>query len=162
MSLKYLTNFWRSLEILLINCKVKLKLKWAKCFSAAGNDNTNPNPNNIIFTIKDTKLYVSLALLSAKDNKKLSKLLKTGMERLAYWNEYKTKTEKKIQQMSMGVFSSHILSESIDYLILFIQIKITMLKDLTLQNIFYQIGILIIATSSSMKWSFVTNSLILI
>ena len=151
MSLKYLTNFWRSLEILLINCKVKLKLKWAKCLSAAGNDNTNPNPNNIIFTIKDTKLYVSLALLSAKDNKKLSKLLKTGMERLAYWNEYKTKTEKKIQQMSMGVFSSHILSESIDYLILFIQIKITMLKDLTLQNIFYQIGILIIATSSSMK-----------
>ena len=73
------------------------------------------------------------------------------MERLAYWNENKTKTEKKIQQMSMGVFSSHILSESTDYLILFIQIKITMLKDLTLQNIFYQIGILIIATSSSMK-----------
>ena len=151
MSLKYLTNFWRSLEILLINCKVKLKLKWTKCFSAAGNDNTNPNPNNIIFTIKDTKLYVSLALLSAKDNKKLSKLLNIGMERLAYWNEYKTKTEKKIQQMSMSVFSSHILSESIDYLILFIQIKIAMLKDLTLQNIFYQIGILIIATSSSMK-----------
>ena len=84
------------------------------------------------------------------------------MERLAYWNEYKTKTEKKIQQMSMSVFSSHILSESIDYLILFIQIKIAMLKDLTLQNIFYQIRILIIATSSSMKWSFVTNSLILI
>ena len=53
--------------------------------------------------------------------------------------------------MSMSVFSSHILSESIDYLILFIQIKIAMLKDLTLQNIFYQIGILIIATSSSMK-----------
>ena len=151
MSLKYLTNFWRSLEILLINCKVKLRLKWTKCFSAAGNDNTNPNPNNIIFTIKDTKLYVSLALLSAKDNKKLSKLLNIGMERLAYWNENKTKTEKKIQQMSMGVFSSHILSESTDYLILFIQIKITMLKDLTLQNIFYQIGILIIATSSSMK-----------
>ena len=162
MSLKYLTNFWRSLEILLINCKVKLKLKWTKCFSAAGNDNTNPNPNNIVFTIKDTKLYVSLALLPAKDNKKLSKLLNIGMERLAYWNEYKTKTEKKIQQMSMSVFSSHILSESIDYLILFIQIKIAMLKDLTLQNIFYQIGILIIATSSSMKWSFVTNSLILI
>ena len=162
MSLKYLTNFWRSLEILLINCKVKLKLKWTKCFSAAGNDNTNPNPNNIVFTIKDTKLYVSLALLPAKDNKKLSKLLNIGMERLAYWNEYNTKTEKKIQQMSMSVFSSHILSESIDYLILFIQIKIAMLKDLTLQNIFYQIGILIIATSSSMKWSFVTNSLILI
>ena len=35
-------NFWRSLEMLLINCKVELKSKWAKycVLSAAGNDNT--------------------------------------------------------------------------------------------------------------------------
>ena len=26
--LKYLSNFWRSLEMLLINCKVELSLKW--------------------------------------------------------------------------------------------------------------------------------------
>ena len=52
--LKYLTNFWRSLEMTLIDCKVELKLKWTNlnCVSsAAGNDNTNANPNNIIFTI---------------------------------------------------------------------------------------------------------------
>ena len=48
--LKYLSNFCRSLKILLINCKVRLKLAVA--------DNTDANPNNIIFTIKDTKLYV--------------------------------------------------------------------------------------------------------
>ena len=60
--LKYLSNFWRSLEIPLINCKVELKLKWKRYYvlSAAGADNNNDNnkANNIIFAMKDTKLYV--------------------------------------------------------------------------------------------------------
>ena len=57
--LKYLTNFWRSIEMPLINCKVELKLIWTKycVLSAAGADNINGNydDNNIIFTIKHTK-----------------------------------------------------------------------------------------------------------
>ena len=55
--LKYLSNFWRSLEMPLINFKVKLKLKWTKycVLCAACADNDNANPDNIIFTIKDTK-----------------------------------------------------------------------------------------------------------
>ena len=28
--LKYLSNFWRSLEMLLINCKIQLGLNWTK------------------------------------------------------------------------------------------------------------------------------------
>ena len=60
-SLKYLSNFWRSLEIPLINCKVELRLKRIKYYvlSAAGPDDANGNlddnaaGNNIIFT-KDT------------------------------------------------------------------------------------------------------------
>ena len=32
--------------------------------SAAGDHNTNVNPNDIIFTIKDTKLYVLVVFLS--------------------------------------------------------------------------------------------------
>ena len=57
----------------LINCKVELKLKWKKCcvIAVAGNDNTNDNPDNIIFTMKDTKLFVPVVTLSAKDNQKL-------------------------------------------------------------------------------------------
>ena len=64
----------------LINCKVELKFKLAKycVLSATGNDNLNNNDNddngnNIIFTIKDTTLYVPVVTLSARDNKKLSK-----------------------------------------------------------------------------------------
>ena len=29
--LYHLSNFWRLLEMLLINCKIDLKLKWANC-----------------------------------------------------------------------------------------------------------------------------------
>ena len=75
----------------LINCQVELKLKWTNnCLSSAnGNDNTDPND------IRDTKYYVSMVTLSAKDNKKLSKLLRKGFERSVYWNEYKTRSENK-------------------------------------------------------------------
>ena len=50
-----------------------------------GIDNVNGNnDDDIIFTIKDTKLYVSVSTLSARDNKKLSKLLRKGFERSVY------------------------------------------------------------------------------
>ena len=77
--LKYLSNFWRSLEIPLINCKVELKVKWTKyCVLPVGsNDNLNNiDSDRIIFTLKDTKLYVHIVTLSTRGNQKLSKDLK--------------------------------------------------------------------------------------
>ena len=56
--LKHLSNFWRSLEVPLIICKVELKRKWLNycVLPAAGNDNANNgNDDNIIFTIRDAK-----------------------------------------------------------------------------------------------------------
>ena len=83
----------------LINCKVELKLRWTKdcVFSVAGTENANGNNDdfNIIFTIKDTKLYVPVVILSARDNQTLSKLLGKSFERSVYWNEYKTKSDNK-------------------------------------------------------------------
>ena len=51
--------------------------------SAAGNKNPNDNNDakNIIFTTKKTKLYVPVVTLSARDNKKLSKIFSKGFER---------------------------------------------------------------------------------
>ena len=74
-----------------------MKLKWTKhsVSAAPGVDNVNGNDNNIIFTIKDTKLCVPVVTLSAKDNQNLSKVLGKGFERSVYWNEYKTKKENK-------------------------------------------------------------------
>ena len=66
------------------------------CFLGNENDiNGKANDNNIIFTIKDTKLYVSVVTLSASDNQKLSKLLSKGFEISVCWNDYKTKSENK-------------------------------------------------------------------
>ena len=98
--LKYLSNFWRSFEMPLVNCKLELKLKWTKCgvLSAAGNKNeinNNANAENIIFTFKDEKLYVPAVTLSARDIQKLLKLLSKGFEGSVHWNEYKTKSENK-------------------------------------------------------------------
>ena len=70
--------------MLLINCKVELKRKWAKYCVLYGADADNANKidsNNIIFTIKDTKLYVPVVTLSARDNQKLSKPHSKGFER---------------------------------------------------------------------------------
>ena len=46
----------------LINCNVELKFKRTKycVLFAAGNDNKSADLNNIMFTIKDTNLYVPL------------------------------------------------------------------------------------------------------
>ena len=81
-----------------INCKEELKLKWTKycVLSTASVDNVNNrDSNNIIFTIKDTKLYVPVVTLSARDNQKLSDLLSKGFKRSVCWNEFKTKSENK-------------------------------------------------------------------
>ena len=60
----------------LFNCK-------AVFLSVTGNENNinnNDNANDIIFTIKDTKLYVPFVTLSTTDNQKLSKFLYKGFE----------------------------------------------------------------------------------
>ena len=69
--------------MLLVNCKVKLKLRWTKycVLSVVTNNNDDASPNNTIFTIKNTKLYVPVVTLSAKNNQKLSKLLSKRFER---------------------------------------------------------------------------------
>ena len=81
---KNLSNFWRSLEIPLINCKVELSVKWIEnCVLT-----TSANANNADFKIIDAKRYVSIFTLSAAANAKLSKLLGKGFKRSIYWNKY--------------------------------------------------------------------------
>ena len=61
--LKYLSNFFRSLEMPLINCKIKLNLTWKKeCVLST-------DIGDSVFIINDTKLYVPVVTLSKEDNK---------------------------------------------------------------------------------------------
>ena len=82
--------------------------------AANDNDNDNDNVNNIIFTTKNTSLYVPVVALSERLNQKLSKLLSEGFERLVCWNENKTKNDNKNEQMNIDIFSNQILLESVD------------------------------------------------
>ena len=86
--LKYLSNFWGSLEMPLINCKIHFELNWSKdCIMSTIADTT--------FKITNTKLYISIVTLSSKGNLKLVKLLEEGFKRSVYWNECQAKRESK-------------------------------------------------------------------
>ena len=164
MPLKYLRIFSGSLETPLINCKVELKLKWTShcVLATAGIDNVSGNKNNIVFIIKGTKLYVSVVILSAKDNQKRSKLLGKGFEISKYWNKYKTKSENKNTTSEYRYFfeSNFICANRL--FVYFIQIKITFQKDIKAKGIIYQKVLLRIITSSLREKTSTTNPLILI
>ena len=99
--LKYLSNFWRSLEMPLIDCKVELSLKWYEtCLITAATTAT--------FTITDAKLYVPIVTLTVEDNSKLSKLLNEGFKRSIYWNEYKV-TPNRIIEIAVANDMKHII-----------------------------------------------------
>ena len=86
--LKYLSNFWRSLEMPLINCKIHLELNWSKDYVISTTDEA-------AFKITNTKLYVPIVTLSSKDNVKLVQLLEERFNRPVYWNEYQKKIESR-------------------------------------------------------------------
>ena len=95
--LKHLSNFWRTLDVTLINCEIDLILSWSKncvladmTVRAAGNNDDLPvivAPIELEFQIKDTKLYVPFVSLSTKDDNKLLEQLKSGFKRTIKWNK---------------------------------------------------------------------------
>ena len=105
--LKYIGNFFRSLELPLINTKLELQLNWTKdsvISDAAG-----------VTTLKITKteLYVPVVTLKASDNNKLNQLLDTEFERIAYWNEYKSRIETVTQAQNDNNFKKTLLDSSV-------------------------------------------------
>ena len=83
--LKYLSNFSRSLEMPLINCKIKFNLTWKK------ESVLSTDVGNAVFIINDTKMYVPVVTLSKEDNKDFIEQKNKGFQRSISWNEYKTK-----------------------------------------------------------------------
>ena len=73
--LKYLSKFWRTLEMPIINCKVNLILTWSiDCVI------TN-SAGARTFAITETKRYAPIITLSTQDNAKLPQQLKPGFKR---------------------------------------------------------------------------------
>ena len=87
--LKYLSNFWRALEMPLINCEVNLILTWSSTCLITNSTGA------LTFEITDIKLYVPLVTLSTQHNSKLLQQLKSGCKRNVIWNKYLSKPESR-------------------------------------------------------------------
>ena len=84
VSLKYLSNFWKTLGMPLITCEVNLILAWSK--DCVITNSTGEGK----FAITETKLYVPVVTLSTKDNEKLLQQLKLGFKKTISWNKYES------------------------------------------------------------------------
>ena len=97
--LEYLSNFWRTLEMPLINCEVNLILTWSADCVIIYTNVANQIPT---FTITETNLYVPVVTLSTQDNAKLLPQLKSGFKRTISWNKYLAKPELLAQNPNLN------------------------------------------------------------
>ena len=97
--LKCFSNFWKTLEMPLINCEVELIFTWsAGCviiYTHVANQNTT-------VTITETNLYVPVVTLSTQDNAKLLPQLNSGFKRTISWNKYLAKPELLAQNAKLN------------------------------------------------------------
>ena len=98
--LKYLSKFWRALELPLINCEVDLILT---CSSTCVLIATNIRNQNTTFAITNTKLYVSVVTLSTQKNTKFFQQLKSGFKRVINWNKYLSQPELLAQTQILTI-----------------------------------------------------------
>ena len=97
--LEYLSNFWRTLEMPLINCEVNLILTWTSTCVLISSSNQNQASK---FAITDTKLYVPVVTLSTQENTKFLQQLKSGFKRVINWNKYLSKPELLAQNPNLN------------------------------------------------------------
>ena len=97
--LKYLSNFWQTLQMPLINCEINLLLTWSASCVIVSADVVN---QNVTFAITDTKLYVPVVTLSQQDNEKLLEQLQSGFKRVINWNKYLPKPELLSQNPNLN------------------------------------------------------------
>ena len=90
VSLKHLSDFWRAIEMPLINCEIVLMLTWSKNCSLV-NGITDQEP---IFTITVTKFYFPFVTLSTQGNLQLLKQLESGFKRTINWNKCQSKLKE--------------------------------------------------------------------
>ena len=101
VALKYIRNYFRSLEMPLVSCKIDLELTRHKdCIISR----VNATAGEVIsFMITNTKLYVPVVTLSTKDNYNLTKQLNEGFKRSIYWNQYVSKPFPETPHKKTGI-----------------------------------------------------------
>ena len=112
--LKYLSNFWRKVNTLLISCEISLTLTWSEncVITSKATREADPdadpaasginNPTNAVFKITDSKLYVTAVTLSAENDNKLLQQLKTGFKRAVKWNKYRSEMSNQTKNNNLN------------------------------------------------------------
>ena len=94
--LKYLSNFWKILEMPLINCEVNLILTWSSTCVITDSNGAGT------FKISATRLYVPVVTLSIQENAKFFQQLKSGFKRVINWNKYLSKPKLLVQNPNLN------------------------------------------------------------
>ena len=100
--LKYLSNFWRTFKMPLINCEVELLVDWSENCVGISTNIANQVPT---FTITEKNLYVPVVTLSSQDNAKLLTQLKSGFKRTISRNKYISKPALLTQNANLKSFN---------------------------------------------------------
>ena len=103
--IRYLTNFWKTLEMPLINCEIILILTWSSTSVITNSTGIGT------FAIADARLYVPVVTLSIQNNAKLLEQINSGFKRVVNWNKYLPKPELLAQNPYLNHFShfSHLV-----------------------------------------------------
>ena len=111
--LKYLDNFWRSLNIALISCEVSLELKWDKncvltsleqrVIAGADPPARDNEPTCASLEITKSILYIPVVTLSKDDEIKLLTNLKSGFKREIIWNKYRLQMTTEIANNNLNI-----------------------------------------------------------
>ena len=88
--LKYLSQFWRIIEMPFIDCEVNFNLSWSENCFIVYPDVANQGTT---FKIRNAKLYVPVFTLSTQDNANLLPQLRSCFKRTINWNKYLAKPE---------------------------------------------------------------------
>ena len=110
--LKYLSNFWRMLDIPLINSEINFTLTWPENCVLTSKVARDPvpdpavaafnNPKNVTFKITDVKLYAPVVTLSTESDKTLLEQLRTGFKRTIKWNKYMSEMTNQRQNNNLN------------------------------------------------------------
>ena len=125
--LKYLSNIWTTLEMLVINCEVNHILTWwPTCIISSATWETK-------FKITETKLYVPVVTLSTQDNAKLLQQLKSGFKRTISWNKY----ESNIKTFAQARYLNYLINPSFQGVNRLFVFSFENKKDSTSHSIYY-------------------------
>ena len=88
VSLKYLGNFWKTLEMPIINYEINVILTWSANYFIVEDHVNNQAPT---FALTGTNIFVLVATLSTQENEKLLQQLELGFKRRVNCNKYWSK-----------------------------------------------------------------------